>query len=195
MRPSSNISFGSSSSESRAPASRQDVTAPKTSGGEIRDSKAKSDSGSASAISSVSSASKSAASNLTLTGSNSAETRTITAVDGMSAEKVTQTISSRIIELKGIPFYIEEGGMVKEIIPVLKDGVVQLDENGNPLYEKIVKGKATDKKFAKVKESGRAPAAITSTADLKRDQEDKLKRERAEYIKLKDLTNGVLKKK
>ncbi len=195
MKPSSTVSFGSSSTESRAPASRQDVSAPKTSSGDIRDNKGKSDTSVASAISSATAASKAATSNITLTASNSAEARTITTVDGMSAEKVTQTISSRIIELKGIPFYIEEGGMVKEIIPVLKDGVVQLDEKGNPLYEKIVKGKATDKKFAKVKESGRAPAAITSTADLKRDQEDKLKRERAEYLKLKDLTNGVLKKK
>lgn len=195
MRPVSASSIGSSSSLTSAPSSRQEIAAPKTSGGEIRDNKDRSDSSSSSAIASGA-ATKSAASNITLTGTNSVEARTITAVDGMSAEKVSQTISSRIIELKGIPFFIEEGGMVKEIIPVLKDGVVQLDEKGNPLYEKIVKGKATDKKFAKIKESGRAPAAaITSTADLKRDQEEKLKRERAEYIKLKDLTNGVLKKK
>lgn len=118
----------------------------------------------------------------------------ITTIDGMTTEKATQTITNRILELNGTPFYIEEGGMVKEIIAVVKDGKVLLDDKGNPIYEKIVKGKVGDKKFAKIKEKGRAPAAITDAADLKRDQEEKLKRERAEYFKLKNLTNKVLKK-
>lgn len=118
----------------------------------------------------------------------------ITTIDGMSTEKATQTITNRILELNGTPFYIEEGGMVKEIIAVVKDGKVLLDDKGNPIYEKIVKGKVGDKKFAKVKDKTRAPAAITDAADLKRDQEEKLKRERAEYLKLKNLTNKVLKK-
>lgn len=119
----------------------------------------------------------------------------LTTVDGMSSEKATQTISNKIIELNGTPFYIEEGGMVKEIIAVVKDGKVLLDEKGNPIYEKIVKGKVGDKKFAKVKDKNRAPAAITDAADLKRDQEEKMKRDRAEYLKLKNLTNGVIKNK
>ena len=85
--------------------------------------------------------------------------------------------------------------MVKEIIAVVKDGKVLLDEKGNPIYEKIVKGKVGDKKFAKVKDKNRAPAAITDAADLKRDQEEKMKRDRAEYLKLKNLTNGVIKNK
>lgn len=119
----------------------------------------------------------------------------ITTIDGLSTEKALQTISNRIIELNGVPFYIEEGGLVKEIIPVIKDGKVVLDEKGNPVYEKIVKGKIGDKKFAKAKDKNRAPAAITDAADLKRDQEEKLKRERAEYLKLKDLTSGALDKK
>jgi hypothetical protein len=116
----------------------------------------------------------------------------ITAIDGMSKEKAVQTITNRILELNGTPFYIEEGGMVKEIIAVVKDGKVLLDEKGNPIFEKIVKGKVGDKKFDKVKD--RAPAAITDAADLKRDQEEKLKRERAEYLKLKNLTNKVINK-
>lgn len=119
----------------------------------------------------------------------------ITTVDGMTTEKATQTISNRILELNGTPFYIEEGGMVKEIIAVVKDGKVLLDDKGNPIYEKIVKGKVGDKKFAKVKDKNRAPAAITDAADLKRDQEEKMKRERAEYLKLKNLTNGIIKSK
>ncbi|MBC7715121.1 MAG: hypothetical protein H7177_17380, partial [Rhizobacter sp.] len=117
----------------------------------------------------------------------------VTTVDGMTAEKAALTISNRIIELNGTPFYIEEGGMVKEIIAVVKDGKVLLDDKGKPVFEKIVKGKVGDKKFAKVKNKDRAPAAITDAADLKRDQEEKLKRERAEYLKLKNLTNDALK--
>lgn len=113
----------------------------------------------------------------------------------MTSEKVTQTISNKIIELNGTPFYIEEGGMVKEIIAVVKDGKVLLDDKGNPIYEKIVKGKVGDKKFAKAKDKDRTPASITDAADLKRDQEEKLKRDRAEYLKLKNLTNGILKSK
>jgi hypothetical protein len=137
----------------------------------------------------------------TLTSSNNADNKVlpsgivITTVDGMTTEKATQTISNRILELNGTPFYIEEGGMVKEIIAVVKDGKVLLDDKGNPIYEKIVKGKVGDKKFAKVKEKGRVPAAITDAADLKRDQEEKMKRERAEYLKLKNLTNGIIKSK
>ncbi|MBC7428735.1 MAG: hypothetical protein H7336_09005 [Bacteriovorax sp.] len=119
----------------------------------------------------------------------------VTTVDGMTAEKAAITISNRIFELNGTPFYIEEGGVVKEIIAVVKDGKVLLDEKGNPIFEKIVKGKVGDKKFAKNKDKDRAPASITDAADLKRDQEEKLKRERAEYLKLKNLTNEALKRK
>lgn len=142
--------------------------------------------------------SKGSMNNAILTASNNENKNSnammITAIDGMSSEKAAQTISNRILELNGTPFFIEEGGMVKEIIAVIKDGKVLLDEKGNPIYEKIVKGKVGDKKFAKLKDKARAPAAITDAADLKRDQEEKLKRERAEYLKLKNLTNGIIKK-
>lgn len=118
----------------------------------------------------------------------------LTTIDGLTSEKATQTISNRIMELNGAPFYIEEGGLVKEIIPVVKDGKVLLDDKGNPIFEKIVKGKVGDKKFAK-KGKEREPASITDAADLKRDQEEKVKRERAEYLKLKNITNGAINKK
>lgn len=118
----------------------------------------------------------------------------LTTIDGLTSEKATQTISNRIIELNGAPFYIEEGGLVKEIIPVMKDGKVLLDDKGNPIYEKITKGKVGDKKYAK-KGKDREPASITDSADLKRDQEEKLKRERAEYLKLKNITSGAINKK
>lgn len=119
----------------------------------------------------------------------------LTPVDGMSSEKMMQTISSRIIKLNGTPFYIEEGGMVKEIIAVIKDGKVLLDENGNPIFEKIVKGRVADSKFSRGNNQNRAPASITNVADLKRDQEEKLKKERAEYLKLKNLTNRIIRNK
>ncbi|MEA9358039.1 hypothetical protein SHI21_17535 [Bacteriovorax sp. PP10] len=154
-----------------------------------------------SATNANSSSGRSGMNSATLTSSNNADNKVlpsgivITTVDGMTTEKATQTISNRILELNGTPFYIEEGGMVKEIIAVVKDGKVLLDDKGNPIYEKIVKGKVGDKKFAKAKEKGRVPAAITDAADLKRDQEEKMKRERAEYLKLKNLTNGIIKSK
>lgn len=190
---SSNV-YANSGNSSSGIVSRQD-SAPKA----IADNF---DSGRApSSVSSASSgSSRSSMSNAILSSSNGADNKTlpsgivITTIDGMSSEKATQTISNRILELNGTPFYIEEGGMVKEIIAVVKDGKVLLDEKGNPIYEKIVKGKVGDKKFAKIKDKARAPAAITDAADLKRDQEEKMKRERAEYLKLKNLTNGILKK-
>ena len=118
-----------------------------------------------------------------------------TTVDGMSSEKVIQTISKKIIELNGTPFYIEDAGVIIEIIAVVKDGKILLDEKGNPVYEKIVKGKVGDKAVTKLKDQKKAPLAITNAADLKRDQEEKLKRERAEYLKLKNLTNGIINNK
>ena len=119
----------------------------------------------------------------------------LTKVDGLSSEKATETISDRITELNGQPFYIEEGGMVKEIIPIVKDGKVLVDDKGKPLFEKIVKGKVGDKKFAAVDANPnggtRAPSSITTPADLSRDQEDQMKRERARYLKLKQITDGI----
>ena len=85
--------------------------------------------------------------------------------------------------------------MVKEIIPIVKDGKVLVDDKGKPLFEKIVKGKVGDKKFAAVDANPnggtRAPSSITTPADLSRDQEDQMKRERARYLKLKQITDGI----
>lgn len=117
----------------------------------------------------------------------------ITTIDGLSAEKASQTIYSKILEMKeGENFFIEEGGFVKQIVPVRKNGEILLDDKGNPIYEKVVKGKVGEKKYAKKE---RVPASITDSADLKRDQEEKLKRERAEYLKLKNITSGAINKK
>lgn len=133
-----------------------------------------------------------------ISGSSSAKSGIVlTKIDGMTSEKASEAITERIIEMGGLPFYIEEGGVVKEIVPVIKNGKVILDEKGKPLFEKIVKGKVGDKKFARGKvqdKDGRAPASINDSADLKRDEEERLKHERAEYLKLKNITKKAFEK-
>jgi hypothetical protein len=118
----------------------------------------------------------------------------VTTVDGMTEEKAQQTISSRILELNGTPFYIEEDGLVKEIRAVVEDGKILLDDKGNPKFEKIEIGKVGDKKFVTIKSENRSPASITDAADLRR-YEDERQKERADYLKLMDLTGKALNRK
>lgn len=118
----------------------------------------------------------------------------LTKINGNTTEKIAEGISEKILENDGTPFFIEEGGMIKEIIPVIENGKVVLDDKGKPLFEKVVKGKVGDKKFEAKKEE-RKPASITSKADLLRDQEKRLQYERAEYLKLKNITKQALDKK
>lgn len=165
-------------------------------------------SGATSAASSPSGPSRSIASAPVLT-TNSAEGNdqssglTLTKVDGMTSEKAAETITNRILELNGIPFLIEEDGVTKKVIPLIKDGKIDLDEKGQPKYVKI---KVNRKECtAEEKSAGkcRAPAAIATTkvnnsvADEKRDQEEKARREieRAQYMKLKALSEQALKKR
>jgi len=114
-------------------------------------------------------------------------------MDGLSNEKAVEKINEKITELKGSPFFIEEGGVVKQIIPMVVNDVVVTDKFGMPMYETILvekEGKVA-KQSTKIK---RAPASISDKADLKRDQEEKLKYDRAEYLKLRKITNRVLNK-
>ncbi len=46
----------------------------------------------------------------------------------MSIEKANEAINEKIIESNGNPFYIEEGGYVKEVLPVIINGKVQLNK-------------------------------------------------------------------
>lgn len=116
----------------------------------------------------------------------------LTKVDGMTNEAVAETINSKIIESNGQPFLIEEGGFVKEIVPVIKDGKIVLDEKGKPMFEKIIKGKVAD---LKNKNSKRAPASITSQADIQKAEQLKVKAEqdRQKYEMLKKLSSEAVK--
>lgn len=116
----------------------------------------------------------------------------LTRVDGMSSEAVVETINSKIVENQGQPFLIEEGGFVKEIIPVLKDGKIVLDGKGKPVFEKVIKGKVAD---MKAKGAKRAPASVGNSADLRRQEEERVKKEydRMKYKKLKELTGEAVK--
>lgn len=116
-----------------------------------------------------------------------------TKMDTLSTEKASEQIYAKIMELKGVPFLIEEGGVVKEIIPKMINDVVVTDKFGMPIYEKIIVSEKGKK--SKVDKAGKAPASIATKADLLRDQEERLKYERVQYLKLKKITNDVLNKK
>jgi hypothetical protein len=112
---------------------------------------------------------------------------TLTKMDGLTAEAATLTITEKINEMGGEPFEIEEGGMVKQIVPLTKDGKFLLDEKGMPRFEKIVK--------RKIKAERKLATNIKDSPDLKRVDEETMKKERVEYLKLKQLTNEALNKK
>lgn len=122
----------------------------------------------------------------------------LTKIDGMSTEKAIDAINEKIIESNGTPFLIEEGGVVKEVIPARNDdGTIKLDEHKKPIFTKITKGKIGDKKFVELfapKNSERVPASVVNPADLKQAEEERLKKERAEYLKLKAITNEAINK-
>lgn len=123
----------------------------------------------------------------------------LTKIDGLSSEKASEAINQKIIELKGERFLIEEGGMLKEIIPKIENNIVVTDKFGMPVYETIIVGEAAleGTRLARVSKKGNknTDPPINSPADLQRDQEEKLKRAPAQYRKLKKLTNEVWNKK
>lgn len=116
----------------------------------------------------------------------------LTKVDGLSSEAAMEAISTKIAEMAGQPFLIEEGGYVKEIVPVIKDGKIVFDNKGKPVFEKIIKGKVADLKFKNAK---RAPASISSQAELRKVEEAKVKAEseRLKYKNLRELTDEAVK--
>jgi len=109
--------------------------------------------------------------------------------DGMTAEKITESINEKIIELGGQSFEIEENGVKMEIIPEIKNGKILLDAKGKPRFLKKVK---SGKELASAK--SRVPASVTDQADLKRLEEEKVKRDRAMLRDLKNVTNKAVQK-
>ena len=94
------------------------------------------------------------------------------------AENFSDAINKKIIELDSKPFYIEEGGMIKEIIPILNiDGKVVMDEKGEPKFEKITRGKVGEK-FVLPKGSVFMSAPTTTIGDLVRKNEEQMKKSR-----------------
>ncbi|MBP9681101.1 MAG: hypothetical protein KBD76_06825, partial [Bacteriovorax sp.] len=117
---------------------------------------------------------------------------------GLSPEKAREIISAKILSLpqsallSGAVLDVEEGGVLKQIIPLVVDGKVKLDELGNPMYEKIVR-----KKLAKGADKTRAPASVLHTADLKRLDEKSVQNapSSARVLDLNKLTNEARDKK
>lgn len=168
-----------------------------------------SDSGSSSSSQSAptSQAGRSIASAPQLTASNSDNGNdqgsglVLTRVDGMTSEKAIETIANKIIELNGVPFLIEEDGVTKKVIPLIRNGKIELDENGQPKFVKIKVNRKECTDEEKTNGKCRVPASVAaktndSVADEKRDQEQRIRREieRAQYLKLKALTNKAITK-
>lgn len=126
----------------------------------------------------------------TIASSLKGQSLVLTKLDGMSAEVLNETINNKIQESNGQPFLIEEGGFVKEIIPVLKDGKVVLDEKGRPVFEKIIKGKVGE---VKIKDPKYSKPSISSQADLKKTDEVAKERDRLRYEALRKLSSEAAK--
>jgi len=142
------------------------------------------------AVNSAISASKSQKGGSGSTGGSASDELVLTKVDGLSTEAKQELINSKI--KKGEVVIIEEGGIVTEYSPDYKN----VDEKGNPTLKVDIKGTvASFKAKAKSKSKARGPASVVkSTADAKKDEEEKVKAEeaRAQYLKLKAITNGVI---
>ncbi|MFA6238742.1 MAG: hypothetical protein WC635_15510 [Bacteriovorax sp.] len=112
----------------------------------------------------------------------------LTRIDGLSSEKAAEKIYEKIIELKGARFYIEENGVVMEIIPQMENNAVVKDKFGMPVFRKQLVTEAAKAKTV----PKRAPASINSKAELLQ-SEDRII-ERTRYLKLKEITEGIRKK-
>ncbi len=157
-------------------------------------------SGSSSAIGSGPKATTQATSNYVVAGSkgSSAAVGLLTRMDGMNPKTQAEAINRMIQSSKsGEEILIEEGGFIKAIVPIIENGKIVLDAEGNPKYEKLIKGKSSDKSLLDklAKKDSRKPASVevkpvASAADLKQ-VEDKAKlEEMARYRKLRCLTDS-----
>ncbi len=116
-------------------------------------------------------------------------------VDGMTSEKVKQTIIDKILDSNGAPFSVKEGEAITIIVPEMDSNNKLKMRDGKPVFKTIDPEKNGNKlafKNAALVKKTRAPASITSPADLLRDQEEQLKRDRVEYRNLKNLVDKAL---
>lgn len=111
----------------------------------------------------------------------------LTKVDGASGANVNQTIRDLIYAEFGKPFYIEENGFVKQIIPVMVDGKIQLNEDGTPVYKTVVKGKVGEFKVDLKGKKDQKMAKQESAADVKKS--DDRPTQAVRYRELKDILN------
>ena len=81
-----------------------------------------------------------------------------------TTESFSADISKKITELDNKPFYIEEGGMIIQIIPILKDGKIVMNDKGEPAFVKLTKGKVGEELLPKGSVLVAAP--IVAPADL-----------------------------
>lgn len=92
----------------------------------------------------------------------------LTKLDGMgNAAAVNETINKLIYSESGRPFYIEEGGLVKQIVPEIVNGKILINEEGKAVYKKILKGKVGEFKIA-LEQKEVSETNLESPADLKR---------------------------
>nr|BDT27573.1 hypothetical protein BHI3_10390 [Bacteriovorax sp. HI3] len=115
----------------------------------------------------------------------------LTKMDGVTNAKMNQTIKDLIYAESGKPFYIEENGMVKQIIPEVVDGKILLNEDGTPVYKTVVKGKVGEFKVDVKKEKDKKVAKQDSAADVKKSDEKAAPAVR--YRDLKDIIKRTTK--
>ncbi len=180
---------GSSNKEARASAAVAPPSGSSNSGSNSSSGGSSSGDRSPASIESSGSISHSSGSGGESSGSSSGDGFVLTRLDGISRSKASETISRMIMAESGKPFYIEEGGLVKEIIPEVVDGVILKAEDGTPVYKTIVKGKVgefkIDSKGKKVKKEVIAKAA--SPADVKIQDNQKLNAPAVRYRELQQI--------
>lgn len=102
------------------------------------------------------------------------ESIVLTKVDGVTNTKMNQTIKDLIYAESGKPFFIEENGMVKQIIPEVVNGEILVNEDGTPVYKTVVKGKVGEFKVDlkdKKEKNDKKMAKQNSAADVKKSDE------------------------
>jgi hypothetical protein len=140
---------------------------------------------------------------LTRAAQTAASTSSSNATLVLTKNDGAEVIANKIIEQSsGESFFIEEDGKFKEVVPMMNGTNLILDAFGKPRFEKKIKCESSDKACIELnlqsklshKKSASPNSTITSIGDLKRYQEEQLNLDRAEYLKLKALTNKTFEK-